>query len=144
MIRCSPGPHDCLNRPPPPPLPLPPPPPVQGKTVFHKTGPWCQKGGDLCSSRMPQVKPTLSTTVPVGLHPRVLQALHSSSLKTEERAQSQLQRHPCVMDGGAYTSEARSWGSNPTADSRQRLGHRSSSSSLCLGKGREVTGYMGN
>ena len=122
--------------------PLPPPPPVQGKTVFHKTGPWCPKGGDCCSSRMPQVKGTLSTKLPVGLHPRVLQALYLPSLKTEERAQSQLQRHPCVMDGGAYTSEARSWGGTPTADSGQQP--ECHSSSLCLGRGREVTSYMGN
>ena len=25
-------------------------PPVHGKIVFHKNGPWCQKGWDCCSS----------------------------------------------------------------------------------------------
>ena len=35
--------HYCLNHPPSP-TPIATPAPVSGKIVFHKTGPWCQKG----------------------------------------------------------------------------------------------------
>ena len=59
----------------------------------------------------------------VVLHLTGLQGLCLPCFKTEERARSQQQRHQWFNDGGAYTSEARSWSDNPpcAADGRQDM-----------------------
>ena len=76
----------------------------------------------------------------VGLHPTDLQALCLRSFKTKKRAQSAIRDINGLMDGGAFTSEARSWSNISPCVAYGMAGH---GGTLCSPGEGEITSYRG-